>query len=53
MLTKYHCLHFATPLHEIRDFVMKEGHLVPVKAGLQQSSLYMFKQSCLRVWGVL
>ena len=40
-------------LPEIRDFLMNGGSLLPVKAGMKKSSLYMFKQSCLRVWSVL
>ena len=40
-------------LPEIRDFLMNGGGLLPVKAGMKQSSVYMFKQSCLRVWDVL
>ena len=44
---------FAIPLPEIRNLLINEGHLVPVKAGLKQSSIYMFKQICLRVWDVL
>ena len=42
---------FALPptLPEIRNFLMNGGGLLPVKAGMKQSSVYMFKQSCLRV----
>ena len=32
---------------------MNECHLVQEKAGLKQSSLYMLKLSCLKVWDVL
>ena len=40
-------------LPEIRDFLMNGGCLSPVKAGMKQSSLYMFKQSSMGVWDVL
>ena len=53
MVTKYLVFILQTPLPEIRDFLMNESHLVPVKAGLKQSSLYTFIQSHLRVWDVL
>ena len=40
-------------LPEIRDFLMNGGCFLPVKAGMKQSSLYMFNQSGLRVLDVL
>ena len=40
-------------LPEIRDVLVNGGGLLPMKAGMKQSSVYMFKQSCLRVWDVL
>ena len=40
-------------LPEIRELLMNGGCLLPVKAGMNQISLCMFKQSCLRDCGVL
>ena len=40
-------------LPENRELLMNGGGLLPVKAGMQQSSHDVFKQSGLKVWDVL
>ena len=41
------------PFAEIWDFLVYWCCLIPVKTGLKQCSLYMFKETCLWWWDVL